>query len=217
MTRDDPPVLFVLAGVNGAGKSSIGGALLRDLGLPWFNPDEAAVRVRAELRCSAGEATVRAWREGKRRIDEAIESRTSHAFETTLGGRTIATLLGRAAGRGFDVLIWYAGLATPELHVARVRARVAAGGHDVPEELILERWNTSRRNLVALLPVVAEVKIFDNSREGNPRRGTIPAPRLVLHWQHGTIVAPSPRRLESTPDWAKPIVARALELQRTAH
>jgi predicted ABC-type ATPase len=50
------PILFVLAGVNGAGKSSVGGAFLRSRHLDYFNPDEAATRIRELLRCSAVEA-----------------------------------------------------------------------------------------------------------------------------------------------------------------
>lgn len=208
------PVIFVLAGVNGAGKSSIGGAQLRQEGLNYFNPDEGARRISGAIGCSIDEANALAWQEGKRRLEEAMASQSNYAFESTLGGRTIPRLLAAAAEGGHEVLIWFAGLSTPAQHIARVRAYVAAGGHDIPEEKISERWDSSRRNLIALMPLLAELRVYDNSREGNPAAGTIPEPILLLHWRRGRIVSPSLERLRQTPEWAKPIVARARQLQR---
>ena len=64
------------------------------------------------------------------------------------------------------------------------------------------------------MPHVAEIRVFDNSEEGDPT-GRIPAPRLVLHWRNGRIVGPGVRALRSTPEWAKPIVTAASKLQRS--
>src|SRR5689334_21538658 len=206
------PAILVLAGVNGAGKSSLGGALLRSRGLQFFNPDEAASQIRAVTGCSMGEANSLAWNEGKERLQAAIARRSSHAFESTLGGRTIPALLVQAARAGIDVIIWFVGLRNADQHVGRVRARVAAGGHDIPEELIRRRWDDSRRHLIALMPYVSEIRVFDNSDEGDP---SIPEPRLILHWRRGQIIRPGLKSLRDTPEWAKPIVAAALKLQRT--
>jgi predicted ABC-type ATPase len=111
------------------------------------------------------------------------------------------------------VKVWFVGLSSAEQHIVRVRARVAAGGHDIPEAKIRERWNSSRRNIILLLPYLTELRVFDNSHDRDPVTGAIPAPKLLLHWAQGAIVAPSVSALESTPDWAMPIVVRALELQ----
>ncbi len=96
-----------------------------------------------------------------------------------------------------------------------MRARVAAGGHDIPEQMIRQRWDGSRRNIIALLPHLAELKVFDNSMEADPTTGTFPAPRLLLHWERGTIIAPSVEELGKTPEWAKAIIGVALKLQRS--
>jgi predicted ABC-type ATPase len=204
------PLVFVLAGVNGAGKSSVGGPILRAQGMNYFNPDEAAARIREELRCSVDDANAYAWSEGKQLLEKAILERTNHAFETTLGGRTMTRLLGKAADAGLDVRVWFVGLASVEQHIARVRARVARGGHDIPEMKIRERWDASRRNLIVLMPRLTELRVFDNSEESDAETGTIPPPKLLLHWKRGAIVAPSFDALGSTPEWAKPIVACAL-------
>jgi predicted ABC-type ATPase len=208
------PVIFVLAGVNGAGKSSLGGSLIRWRGLNYYNPDEAAARIRQELGCSIEDANAHAWLEGVHLLQAAMRERVSHAFESTLGGNTIPRLLAEAADAAFDVRVWFVGLSTPEQHVARVRARVAIGGHDIPEEKVRERWRTSRRNIIALLPRLAELRVFDNSEERDRVTGRIPPPKLLLHWHQGAVVGPEPLIFEATPDWAKPIVSAALRLQR---
>ena len=117
---------------------------------------------------------------------------------------------------GLDVRVWFVGLSTPEQHIARVRSRVAAGGHDIAEAKIRERWDGSRRNLIALMPRLRELKVFDNSEERDPVRGLTPPMKLVLHCKDASIIEPAVAALELTPEWAKAIVARAIQLQRTA-
>jgi predicted ABC-type ATPase len=203
------PSLYVLAGANGAGKSSIAGAMVRRAGADYFNPDEAARRIRAaNPHISQEDANSAAWHQGTRLLRRAIAERLDFAFETTLGGRTITGLLEGAAADGAHVHVWYTGLATPEMHVARVRGRVARGGHDIPEETIGRRYDASRLNLIGLLPHLAELRLYDNSKEANPHQGHAPEPALLLHCSHGTIVYV--RKLRDIPGWAKPIVAAAL-------
>jgi predicted ABC-type ATPase len=207
-------VIFVLAGVNGAGKSSIGGAFLRERNLDYFNPDEAARRIRKTTGGSIDDANALAWQEGKRRLESAIATRSNYAFESTLGGNTIPRLLREAADAGIPIFVWYTGLASVEQHIARVHARVVSGGHDIPEEMIRQRWNNSRRNIIGLMPFLTELRVFDNSQEGDPAAGTIPEPRQLLRWREGLIVAPTLEVLATTPEWAMPIVAQALKLAR---
>jgi len=203
--------IYVLAGTNGAGKSSIGGALFRRGHSDYFNPDECTRRIlEANPGLPPGEANGAAWHEGKRLLERAIRERLRFAFETTLGGTTIPALLAQAAAQGIEVRIWYAGLATPELHLARVRARVARGGHDIPEEKIRQRYQDSRLHLIDLLPFLTELYVYDNSKEADPATGKAPKPLLVLHMHRRKIVAPPD--LSRTPAWAKPIVAAAIKL-----
>ena len=201
--------IYVLAGVNGAGKSSIAGAAFRAHGADYFNPDEAAGRLMAaHPRLSQTEANGLAWQQGKRLLERAIAERLDHAFETTLGGHTLPRLLTEAAAAGFAIHVWYAGLASPELHIRRVRERVRRGGHDIPEEAIRRRYRHSRLNLIELMPCLAALRLYDNSAEADPATGAVPQPVLLLHLEHGRIVAPA--ELSGTPDWARPIVAAAL-------
>jgi len=205
------PRLYVLAGVNGAGKSSIGGAMIRASGADYFNPDEAARKLMAaNPGLDQVKANAAAWHEGRRLLERAILERKDFAFETTLGGSTMPRLLTEAAAEGFEVRVWYVGLASPDLHIERVRNRVQAGGHDIPESSIRRRWRHSRLNLIELLPHLTELRVYDNSADADPAAGHAPQPVLVLHLDHGDIGGP--QDLSSTPEWAKPIVAAALKL-----
>jgi predicted ABC-type ATPase len=197
--------IYVLAGTNGAGKSSIGGAMIRAAGADYFNPDEAARQIlEANPGVSIPEANSAAWLEGKRLLERAIAERGGFAFETTLGGATLTRLLAGAMDAGIDVHIWYVALSSPELHLSRVRAHVLRGGHDIPERDIRRRYDASRQNLIELLPRLASLRVYDNSAEADPAAAVAPAPELLLHMERGQIV----HRCDpaSAPDWAKPIL-----------
>lgn len=202
--------IHVLAGVNGAGKSSIGGATIRAFGADYYNPDEVARAIRGiSPSLAQAQANALAWQQGRRMLEQAISRRFDFAFETTLGGATIARLLSDAMAAHIEVHVWYVGLADLDTHVARVRGRVAQGGHDIPEDVIARRFEHSRLNLIHLLPGLASLRMYDNTVEADPSRHAVPMPSLVLQMMRGRIVAPAD--LSRTPGWAKPIVAAALQ------
>jgi predicted ABC-type ATPase len=206
------PVLYVLAGVNGAGKSSIGGHLLERRGLTWFNPDTFARALINSTGCDQETANGYAWQEGMRRLDEAIATGQNHAFETTLGGHTVTAKILEAA-KTHDVLIWFCGLASPELHIARVQARVAAGGHPIPEEKIRERYPKAQLNLIRLMPHSSHISVHDNS-VGPDADGAVHDPLLIFEMQNGHLLWPTLGDLEilrSAPEWARSILEAALQ------
>ena len=203
------PRIYLLAGTNGAGKSSIAGAMLIAEGVEYFNPDQAAELIRvANPGITLEESQSVAWDEGRRLLERAINERLDYAFETTLGGRTIPALLEKAMETGIEVRIWYVGLTNAELHIARVHARVKRGGHDIPEERIRQRYPRSLLNLIQLMPKLTELRVYDNSVEADPHAGATPEPRLIVHLNHGKLQ--NVCELASTPEWAKPIVLTAL-------
>lgn len=65
--------------------------------------------------------------------------------------------------------------------------RFGAGGHDIPDDP--PALGTSRRNIIKLMPHLAELEVFYNSAEGDPAKGAIPQPRLLLHIERGNTVA----------------------------
>jgi len=207
------PRIYVLAGTNGAGKSSIVGEMFLQEGVQYFNPDNAAQRIlSANPGMSQSEANSAAWYEGKRLLERAIQERLDFAFETTLGGKTFTNLLDKALAQGIEVRVWYVGLDSPELHIARVRSRVKHGGHDIPEERIRERYTQSRLNLIQLLPKLTELLLYDNSDEADPKIGNAPEPKLIVHCIRGKVAESC--ELTSVPEWAKSILAAALKLSK---
>ncbi len=208
-----PACIYVLAGVNGAGKSSIGGALFAANEVDYYNPDLAA---RSLLEASPGlsqtEANARAWDIGRRGLARALETGGTYALETTLGARTIPDLLMKGAANGATVHVWYAGLATPELHIERVNERVAAGGHPIAAAKIRERFNSSRENLIRLLPHLASLRVYDNSENNDPKQGARPTPTLILQMEDQRVLASA----RTVPQWAKPIVMAAVRCNSAA-
>ncbi|WP_349657505.1 AAA family ATPase [Xanthomonas sp. 10-10] len=203
--------ILVLAGVNGAGKSSLLGTLLREDGASWFNPD-AFTRALVEQGWTLEDANAQAWQEGVRRLRQAMADGSDYAFETTLGANTIPRLLREACAQ-HTVAIWFCGLATVELHIERVAARVAAGGHAIAEHRIRERFDASRANLIALLPHLSVLHVYDNSAPADTAGQA--APLLVLELDRSGLQYPqTPDELAQVPGWAKPIVMAALETRR---
>lgn len=208
---DNEPCIYVIAGTNGAGKSDVIGSAIEAQGLRFFNPDRVVRELlQGNPSLSREQLNSEVWYVGKARLEQAIAEHLTFALETTLGGKTITGLLERALDAGLAVRIWFTGLASPELHIARVRARVARGGHPVDDALIRQRYDSNRENLIRLLPKLTELKVLDNSTEVDLEAGEEPRPMLVLHWGRGRIIGPPD--LRATPEWAKAIVAVALRV-----
>jgi predicted ABC-type ATPase len=124
-------------------------------GLAAFSPESAAI--------VAGRIMLR-------RLHELARAREDFAFESTLAGRSAYRLLTGLVGVGYDVHIFYLWLPSPDLAVARVRRRVEAGGHDVPEPVIRRRFWKSVVNFDRLYrPVATTWRLYDGSAlDGRP-------------------------------------------------
>ncbi len=211
--KDSSQVILVLAGVNGAGKSSIGGATFAAEAADFFNPDLAAAAIRSiHHGISWSDANSHAWELGRRLLERAITEKAQYRFETTLGGNTITALLISAASKGHPIRLWFAGLESVELHLQRVAARVRKGGHPIPEPDIRRRWTRSRENLIRLMPHLDTLRVIDNSAEADPGKGEAPRPVLLLEMKRQKITGPGD--LSGTPDWAKPILTAAMKLHQ---
>lgn len=201
--------ISVAAGTNGAGKSVIIGDFLAATGAEYFNPDLLARKL-VVAGLAPEEANAQAWKTGLEGLRHAIARNEDFNFETTLGGRSITQELHRAIDEGLDVRIWYVGLESSDLHIARVLARVKRGGHDIPVAKIRERYSKSLANLVSLIGKAAEIHVYDNTRE-TPDGS--PAAKLVFRMRKRTLTAPDRATLlRTTPDWAKPLAAAALRV-----
>jgi predicted ABC-type ATPase len=173
----DRPILIVLAGSNGAGKSTYYRAALSDTGLPFINADELAVAMRPD---DPGAVAYEAMRAAEARRGEALRNRDSFIMETVLSDPHGAKLsfLGRAQEAGYCVVVIYIRIASPELSRARVMQRVAAGGHDVPDAKLLERFPRTVANARKALALANLGLVLDNSAQREPYK-------FVESWRNG--------------------------------
>ncbi len=199
-------VITVIAGINGAGKSSITGSHITANGGQYFNPDEhCRDLMRQNPKMTLDEASGEAWKAGYEMLRRAIENGDPLAFETTLGGSSISDLLEHAMPGGTPVRILYTGLSSPELHIERVAARVKHNGHDIPEDKIRARWKTSVLNMIRLIPHCSEIVVYDNSApsdEGGPK------PVRLFSMRGDEFTEPP---VNPMPEWAKPMALEALK------
>ena len=158
------PRAVILAGINGAGKTTASRALLADtLRLMTFvNADVIAQGLSGfDVEAAAYEAS----RVMLERLRSLAEQRADFAFETTLSGRTYVSWLRGLVEAGYSTHMFYFWVRDPEFAIARVAARVRAGGHHVPDDTIRQRYGKSVRNLFDLyMPHLTTWKVFDNTQ-----------------------------------------------------
>lgn len=199
-------MITVIAGINGAGKSSIIGSHYEQKGSYYFNPDEVARTLLAKKAVdNQAMANGRAWEIGYQKLNTAIDLDEDYAFETTLGGKKIFQALLRAISLQRVVRIFFVGLATPELHIQRVAERVHHGGHHIDEVKIRERWESARANMAELIANCHSLNVFDNSL---PLIGGRPQTVCLFKMEQGAFLeGPVP----DMPEWAKPLAAAAIK------
>ncbi len=153
------PSCIILGGPNGSGKSSAYAKLQLD-GV-WINVDEMA----REL-TGTGDGRAAAMAAGRAAICELadmIATKTSFIYETTLSSQQAVNLMRDAKAAGFLVGLYYVALDSVETNVERVKQRVEAGGHDIPEADIRRRYAGSLDKLAAALTYADEALLMDNS------------------------------------------------------
>lgn len=98
-----------------------------------------------------------------------MEKRVSLSFETVMSSPDKVALLQRAQALGYRTYLYYIATDDPAINVARVRARVNLGGHDVPEDKIMQRYERSLGLLMGAIKHSSRAYLFDNSREGGDK------------------------------------------------
>lgn len=162
------PTLYIIAGCNGAGKTTASMSVLPDVlncrefvnadeiakGLSPFQPEEVAVE--------AGKLMLQ-------RIDVLLSRHVTFAIETTLATRSYKNLVKRAKESGYKVILLFFWLSSPEMAEMRVAQRVASGGHNIPEDIIHRRYWAGLRNLFEIfVPIVDLWSLYDNTKELMP-------------------------------------------------
>jgi predicted ABC-type ATPase len=160
---DTPPVLHLVAGINGAGKTSFYYDHLasRTPGAEFVNADEIE---RERWPDAIGQHSHEAAELAAQRREALIEAGISFVTETVFSHRSKLELVGRAQQAGFTVVLHHIHVSTPELAIERVRTRVAAGGHDVEAATVIARHPRTLALLHDAVLRADRAYLFDNSR-----------------------------------------------------
>jgi len=155
----------VIAGINGAGKSSVFnlGELKIDKNSVRINSDEL-IQKKYNHNWQDEIIQIKAGREILRLVQDCISKKISFNQETTLAGKNIFRTITKVRELGYCVSLHYIGLENAGLAVERVRERVKKGGHGIDEKIIRERYVKSFRNLCEILPLCDNINIYDNSQ-----------------------------------------------------
>ena len=157
------PKLYIIAGCNGAGKTTASYAVLPEmLGCRDFvNADEIAKGLSP---FNPARASIEAGRMMRKRMDALMDDGVDFAFETTLATRYYTRFIRMAQERGYFVSLLYFWLPTPDQAVERVARRVQEGGHNVPPEVVRRRYYRGLRYLTSLYtPICDYWVIYNNS------------------------------------------------------
>jgi len=158
------PTLYLIAGCNGAGKTTASYTLLPDLldCREFVNADEIA---RGLSPFQPETVAFEAGRIMLSRIEALLLKRVDFGIETTLATKSYAQTVARAQASGYSVTLLFFWLRTPEMAVERVAARVQSGGHFIPEDVIRRRYQRGIQNLLQLfIPLCDTWFVFDNSQ-----------------------------------------------------
>ncbi|ASA19825.1 zeta toxin family protein [Paenibacillus donghaensis] len=154
--------MFVFAGNNGSGKSTIRNLIVDRLGVSVnIDPDALARKINnghpEKSKVSAGKEAIRIAR-------ECIRKKWDFTVETTLAGGNVIRQMRDAKEQGFEIIVFYVGLGDVRLNIERVALRVKNGGHHIETEDIVRRNVTSMNNLVSHLDLIDQLIVVDNSK-----------------------------------------------------
>ena len=180
-------VFNIIAGINGTGKSSLRGVVSEyvDLGT-IIDPDQIARENSADT-ITAGKIAVKA-------IDQCISSMQTFTQETTLSGTRIVKELQRAKELGYTVSMYYVGLESLGESLTRILNRVQKGGHSIPEEHVIRRYEKRVADFEKCIPYCDTITFYDN--QNGFIKVAVYDKNIGFHYTNG-----------HRPKWIKPLEA----------
>ncbi len=152
--------LWILAGGNGAGKSTFYEKFLEELGIKFVNADTIAKNIPAK---DEEELNYKAATIAAEIRDRLLDQGISFCYETVFSHESKIDFVSNAVARGYEIILVYIHLDNPALNEARVHQRASDGGHSVPVEKIHSRIPRTMKHIAKVLPMVSEARLLDNS------------------------------------------------------
>jgi len=189
--------LWLLAGGNGAGKSTFYKTRLEPLGLPFVNADLIAKQLYPE------QPEIHSYEAAK--IAEKMRNRVlkegrSFCFETVFSHASKIDFIAQAKAMGYEVILVFIHLKSVSLNQARVAQRVSEKGHNVPENKVSSRIPRTLNNIQKALALCDHCYFLDNSRLDNPFQ-------QIAQIHNGQILY----KVEQVPEWAKTMLKAYLQ------
>lgn len=190
------PVLIVIAGPNGSGKTSVTSRIINHEWMEdcvYINPDIIAQEHFGDWNSSHAVKQAIIYSEQLR--EECLDKRKSFIFETVLSIESKIEFIQRAKEAGFFVRLFFVCTNSPIINAGRIAKRVIEGGHDVPISKIVSRYGKSIANCCLGIRFADRAYIYDNSKE-------LSEPKLLFRSRNGIIAK---TYVNPIPEWALPI------------
>lgn len=196
-TTEHCPVLIVIAGPNGSGKTTITSKILRHEwleGAIYVNPDQVAQDRFGDW--NSPEAVLRAARFCEEQRETCLRNRQSLIFETVLSSEGKVDFIRRAREAGYFIRLFFVSTSHPSINSSRIARRVMKGGHDVPIPKIISRYQKSIVNCKRCAELADRTYIYDNSVDDAEAR-------LLFRMTDGQ---PVKQYTNDIPEWALTIL-----------
>ena len=195
--NEKKPVLIIVAGPNGSGKTSVISRILQHQWMEdsvYINPDIVAQERFGNW--NSQEAVLKSVKYCEELRERCLSEKKSLIFETVLSADDKIEYIERAIKAGFFVRLFFVCTTSPTINASRIANRVMKGGHDVPISKIISRYQRSILNCKYIIGKVHRAYLYDNSVENADAT-------LLLRYAEGSIAK---RYIEQLPEWAKEII-----------
>jgi len=191
------PVLIVIAGPNGSGKTTITSKILKHEwleGAVYVNPDQVAQDRFGDW--NSPEAVLQAAQYCEQQREDCLKSGQSLIFETVLSSEGKVDFIRRAREAGYFIRLFFVSTSHPTINASRIAKRVMQGGHDVPITKIISRYQKSILNCKRIASFADRVYVYDNSVDNAEAR-------LLFRMTEGRLFK---RYTDDIPLWAQAII-----------
>lgn len=191
------PVMCIVAGPNGSGKTTTTEQLLNNewgADSLYINPDNIAQEQYGDW--NSADAVLKAAQTATGQRYECLSNGTDFVFETVFSSAEKMEFLRKAKDAGFFIRIFYVCTESPLININRIAQRYLNGGHEVPISKTISRYYNSLKNISEAIKIADRVYLYDNSTENA-------APRLILRTTDGRIAK---RYSDDLPEWVRAVI-----------